>query len=337
EHLVEFRPPWQFPFRTLAPFWAFFIVSVAFVVAGLRRTHVSLALLFFALAALSLRHVRVVYDFAVLAAPVATLAARAIVDRFEGPSLRAALVAITTLVAVASPVDHWSRHPRGLGYDDHVFPRALFDVVRADALRGPAYVSDGWAGPVLGEFYPAELAFYDPRLEAYDPAFVRDVYQRIRYGEPGWSQLLDRYGVQLALLKYTSPREREFQGGRDNLRQLLARSPSWALVAFDDDGELFVRRDGTNAAVADAHAIPAVDPDRRALLARPRVAWPGLAKSLEAGPRSKLSLLLGAVAAADAGELGRARDLLDEARSRGAASDELAAATSAVVELGGGR
>jgi hypothetical protein len=335
EHLIEFRPPWRFPVRALAAYWGFLACATVAVAIGVRRVHAALVALFFALAILSLRHVRVAYDFAVVAAPVATIGARAAFDRFDGTKLRAALGVVVAALAIGAPFDHWTRYAPGFGYDPRVFPRALFDVVRDAPLVGPAYVSDGWAGPFLGERSPTDRAFFDPRLEAYDPAFVRDVYQRIRYGEPGWSELLDRYGVQYVLLKYTTAGERRFQGGKDNLRQLLARDDRWSLVAFDDVGEIFVRSDGANAAVAIADAIPFVDPDRQALLRRPRDAWPGLAKALDRAPGSTLLLLMSAVASADAGQGALARALLAEATARGASDADVAAARAAVDRVEG--
>ncbi|MBS0658962.1 MAG: hypothetical protein JSR82_12045 [Verrucomicrobia bacterium] len=320
EHLVEFRPLHRFPVRALWSAWSFVGVATLCVVAGVRRVHGALLALFFGLLFFALRHVRVAYDFAVVAAPAATLGARAVLARLPQRrtlTLRvsAVLAVAVAVIAVVGPLHNWTRFTRGFGYDEGVFPRGLVEQIRARGLVGPMYVSDGWAGPVLGELYPAERAFYDPRLEAYDPAFVRDVYQRIRYGEPGWSELLDRHRVQLVLMKYTSPGERAFQGGRDNLRQLLARDPRWALVAFDDHGELFVRVDGPNAAVARADAIPFVEPDR-GTLSNPKAAWPGLARALERSPRSMRALLLGAVAARVAGHPDRARALLAEAEAR---------------------
>ncbi len=187
----------------------------------------------------------------------------------------------------------------------------MFAFIADQKLVGPAFVSDGWAGPFLGVFYPGERAFFDPRFEAYSPGFVRDVYRSIRYGDPGWDEQLDRYGVQMVLLKYTTPGERARQHGHDNLRQLLVRDPRWALVGFGDTGELFVRRDGPNAGVVAMYDIPGVDPDRGAYLIAPELAAVPLARALDHGFKDNRVFALAGVAAAAAGNRPMAMRLLD--------------------------
>jgi hypothetical protein len=142
------------------------------------------------------------------------------------------------------------------------------------------------------------------------------VYQRVRDGEAGWERELDRYGVELVLLRYTSPGEARQQGGRDNLRQVLAWSPAWALVGFGDTGEIFVRRRGTNADAAARLAIDGVDPDRGAFLVAPDRAAPGLLRAVDAGLADVRVLTLAAIAVATAGDTAAAEQLLGRAEAQ---------------------
>ncbi len=201
---------------------------------------------------------------------------------------------------------------RGLGWAEGTRPTALFDVLRRENLSGRAFLTDGWAALYLGEFSPGERVFFDMRLEAYPPTFAEEVYQHTRYGLPRWREHLDGFGVEVVLLKYSTSKERGFQGGAPNLRQRLAVDPAFRLVAFDDQGELFVRSAGVHAATAARLGIAGVDPDRLVFTGPPRDAWTALQAALSRPPRSKRLLVLSALAAADAGEKGTAGALADE-------------------------
>jgi hypothetical protein len=166
------------------------------------------------------------------------------------------------------------------------WPLRHFDFIRMHSLRGNVFVSDAWGGPFLGFFYPERRVFFDNRIEAYSPHFIRDVYQRIRYGEPGWDRLLERYQIEVLLLRYTSAGESRLQRGEPNVRQRLARDPRYTLLRFDDVGELFVRTNGANAGLAERFALRGIDPDRRSFTGDPRAAAPALLRALEGGERS---------------------------------------------------
>ena len=121
-----------------------------------------------AFAVLSLRHVRIVDSYAIVACgPVA--AAMTAVIQARGSSARWRLGAwpVSIALAIAAPVAQASRVPMGLGYNLAVWPLPLFEIVRREQLQGPAFVSDGWAGPWLAFFYPAERVFFFPSFEAF--------------------------------------------------------------------------------------------------------------------------------------------------------------------------
>ncbi len=301
QHLIEFRPPWATPFRIVAAYWAFLALTTALLIA--RRIPTGWALPVLAFAVLSLRHVRIVDCFAIVACgPVAAAIAAVMQARRSLAWRRLWAWPVSIALAIAGPVEQSSRVPLGLGYNLAVWPLPLFEIVRREQLRGPAFVSDGWAGPWLAFFYPAERVFFFPSFEAFSTRFVREEYFDVRYGKPGWDTTLDRHGVELVLLKYTSPREQEFQGGSDNLRQRLARDPRWTLVAFDDMGAIFVRSTGVNAAQARARGIPGVDPDRLLFLGPPDLSRAGLEAAWRRGEHStRLAALLAAARRAQSG------------------------------------
>ena len=195
------------------------------------------------------RHQRMVFEYALVAAFVLArwvgLGDRGSVEvgaRRKGSRLRNLLLVAGGLISVGALGMQYSTARFGLGVDDRFYPARIFSFVRQHELPDPTYISDAWGGHWLWEFYPERKVFYDNRLEAYSFEFFRDVYQSIRYGEPGWQEKLDSYGIRTLVLKYTTPGEREFQEGRPNIRDLVIRSRNWNLVFWDDLGMIYVRQ-----------------------------------------------------------------------------------------------
>jgi hypothetical protein len=326
EHLVEFRHAWALPASSLAAYWVWLALAVLVLGANVRRCHLGLLLASLAYAVLSLRYARMIYAFVLVSAPLMAASIETLLQRRQlaaagragpqrqiaQPTSRLALV-LLPLLACLGPAYVYRDHTPGFGLSPLVWPLQHFAFIRAHALRGRAFVSDAWAGAFLGMFYPERQAFFDGRLEAYSDHFAREVYQRIRYGQPGWDRLLDQYRIEFVLLRYTSEQEGRLQGGQDNLRQKLAADPRFSLVNFDDVGELFVRRAGENAAVAATYAIPGVDPDRRRFLSRPAGAAPALLHAAQSGNRSATLLGLAALALVDYGDEHDATALADAA------------------------
>ncbi|MET0390470.1 MAG: hypothetical protein ABW321_31145 [Polyangiales bacterium] len=319
EHLVEFRRAWLLPFAPLAAYWGWLGLVTAVVVTAFRRLPLGLCAGVVVYAALSLWFVRMVYAFAIIAVPVTAvgleLGGRQLKQRVKAARDVAGLPALG-LVAVLALAFVYRDHQLGVGISSRVWPSEQYAFVRAHGLRGRAFVSDAWAGTFLAAFYPARQSFFDNRLEAYSTALARDVYQTIRYGAPGWDRWLDHYAVQFLVLRYTTPSEAKLARGADNVRQRLVRDPRYALVYFDDDGELFVRAQGDNAALARSHAITGVDPDRHRFLGRPSAAAASLLRAADSGMRSDTALGLTALALADSGDLHHARQLAGALHAR---------------------
>ncbi|HRI66439.1 MAG TPA: hypothetical protein PK156_19455 [Polyangium sp.] len=303
EHIVEFRAAYELPFRVLAPFWLFFVLAVAVVGANIKRAPLPLLVPVVAGFALAIRHGRFVDLAWITAAPaLATLASESL-----SPLRRENLFASGILVAAL--LDRTAVAPMKIGPSAAVWPMPLFDVVQSKHLDGPSFVQDGWAGPFLARFWPKERVFFHPVFEAYSKEHI-ELYQSVRYGEKGWEETFDKYDIQVVLMKHTSEREREFQLGKPNLRQHLAANPGWALLAFDEFGALWVRRNGKNAGALDN--LPSmVDPDRGSFVARPKLSRRGLETLLQQGPVTVRLMLLLAVARADDGDRQGVKELLE--------------------------
>ncbi len=292
EHLVEFRPPSAFPPETLASYWILAALVTIAIALSIRTPAVALVMAFGL--ALSLRHVRFQDLLALLGAPGLALVITRLMTRGERTHGEAAALALGLCVFTATALVVLERDASGFGFDPRVFPRALMRDVRELGVRGPAFVQDGWAGPYLGFRYPRERVFFHPAFDCYSNRFFRESYLRTRDGEPGWDRTLDRHGVRLVLMKYTSEGEARRQRGRPNLRQRLARDPRWALVSFDEYGLAFARRatlrEGTPI-------IEGVDVDAMRFTGDPRRALPGLRALASRGMRSSRAFALGVRAA----------------------------------------
>jgi hypothetical protein len=323
EHLVEFRHAWAFPWLVLLAYWLWLAVLAVTLPWTARALHAGWLAMLLAYAAISLGYVRMVYAFGLISAPLAAASWSAWVKPWDertalARACSARVVGAVTLavLACAGPLYVYRDHTAGFGLAAWVWPLDHFAFIRERRLQGRAFVSDAWAGPFLGIFYPERKVFFDDRLEAYSEAFAQRVYQRIRYGRPGWDQLLDRYRIDIVLLRYTTAGEARLQRAAPNLRQHLARDSRYSLVRFDDMGELFVRATPANAMLIAHYAVAGVDPDRRVFLQRPASCVAQLLRASQRGYRSNTLLGLTALALADAGDTLRANEVARMALER---------------------
>ncbi|MFP6686643.1 MAG: hypothetical protein VB934_18120, partial [Polyangiaceae bacterium] len=263
---------------------------------------------------LALRHQRVVDSFAVVAAPLIAVGISRLILRWNEVKPLVLLTLITT--ALGAPLQHWSHMPVGPGLNPAVWPTTIFSWIKAEKLRGPTFVSDGWAGPFLAEFFPEQKSFFDPRFEAYSPEHYLGVYRHIRYGQPGWDKLLDDFGVQLIILKYTSPGEAKRQDFQANVRQHLLTHSDWSLIGFNERGEIFARRSGVNGDKAKRYAVSCFDPDLGTFIAPPACYAKALLAMVDRGFTDNHVLLPTAIAQAYAGRLNVAQHLVNEAKKQ---------------------
>ena len=273
-HLAEFRPLALTSAYTLQ--WV--AVAVAAIVAlwAASQRRWSALLLVVGFTALALRHQRMVWTMT-----IATVAAMGALDlgselhrRLRGPLWQVTLLVLSLVLLAAGWMDQDSWFRMGVvddGVDHRRHPIPL--LLRAGELPGETFVSDGLAGTWLWANYRDSAADgrpLDPKeqhrvlvhncMECYEESTYIDVYQAIRYGEPGWRQQVDRLGIRSFVLKYTTPGERRFQGGKPNVRQQLFADPNWLLVDFDDVAAVYVHRDHLPAGVTTLEPFP-LDPD----------------------------------------------------------------------------
>ncbi len=272
-HLVEYRPPPFIPSLFPGLWGSLFLGGLVLAGSALVRArrgglggaHVFGLLALGAYSWLVLKHQRIVYPYALVAAFVAVPWTDDLVDLLRGRARRVA-VAVTVAMAVAVAgysLQLWATHGSpGFGLDERHHPARLLAFVDEQDLPDPTFVSDAWGGTWLWEFYPERLAFVDNRLEAYPFEFYKGVYQSIRYGEDGWEEKLATYGVKTAVLKYGTKGEINFLEGRPSVRQRMLEDEDWRLVYWDDHGQIFVRRDAVPPGCERCADTRHFDPDR---------------------------------------------------------------------------
>jgi hypothetical protein len=109
-------------------------------------------------------------------------------------------------------------------------PVRAIEWLGRSSLTGPMYNSYNWGGYLVWAL-PGEPVFVDGRTDIYEDEFLRD-YIQVTFIRPGWKEVLDRYGVRLALTE------------RDSfLAAILATQPEWRLAYGDDQAVIYVRGD----------------------------------------------------------------------------------------------
>ncbi len=148
------------------------------------------------------------------------------------PPLHAvAAAALVVLVVVTLPIargtDPVTGGPAVLTYA----PERLVAAARAAVPAGTsAFVSQLYAS--WSEFSaPALPVAVDARIEIF-PEAVWDDYYLVSAGQEGWTDVLDRWDVDVLILEPNQA---------SGLLEVLARHPEWRRVAQDADGSVYVR------------------------------------------------------------------------------------------------
>ena len=298
------NPEWISPSPAEAPA-LYLAIGGAVVVLALRERRAARWILLAMAAALALQHIRSIGLFFVLL-PLAVAPALARFRAFA-PSAdtavqrmgRADVLAATAVVvlAVSLAIAPWPRF--GLSFADDYFPSAACEFLDAEGLPGSQLYNDvRFGGYLINRYQPTRQVFQDDRNEIHEP-LLREIWQILGSSDvPAWSGLLERWGIDTALVRYhppirvTSPAG-EAQGNR-GFSALWFPKTEWALVYWDDVAMVFVRRHGAPPGLLSHHEYRVIQPDDLAYLERRLVDDPGLLdraiaeslRALKANPQS---------------------------------------------------
>jgi hypothetical protein len=219
---------------------------------------------------LALRYVRnvglffMLYPIAVAPAfaNLPILARGGVVERRAALKSAAAVVAFTVVVAMALLP---GRAP-GLGFSDRYYPDAAWAFIRQQRLDDvPTYNDVRFGGFLIHQHYPERKTFLDDRNEIHEP-LLAEIHAILGSSDPSaWQAMLDRYGIDLALVRYNPP-FRVFTpdgvpAGRRGFSALWFPETRWALLYWDDVAMVLIERAAADPELLARHEYRVVRPD----------------------------------------------------------------------------
>jgi hypothetical protein len=229
--------------------WAFQLIGALALVqlvalGGWRRSFDGFRSLFFLIPALLI--VRLTSFFSLAAAGVAFLAIERILQRL-GAALEPRRTAINILLglllaALAGWTSTSATYLFGNKTKPDTFPEGALAFLDAEAIEGPLFNSYSFGGFVLWQA-PHRKVFIDGRArQLYTPEFFA-AYQELQTSPEAWAAADARWGFTHALLDY-DPRS-----GSRHFPEHLKTNPGWALVYWDTQSAVYLKRTPEHAAV----------------------------------------------------------------------------------------
>ncbi len=247
---------------------------------------------------LALRYVRNVGLFFVLypiaVAPALScfpmLAPGGAVDRRR--AWRAAAVAVA--VTIVGSMTLIPGHRPGLGFSDRFYPVAAWTFIQQQGLGGElAYNDVRFGGFLIRRHYPERRTFLDDRNEIHEP-LLAEIHSILGSSDPGaWQAMLDRYGIDVALVRYNPPftvvKPDGSPAGRRGFSALWFPDSRWALLYWDDTAMVFAERDTVNPELLARFEYRVVRPDDTEELGRRMAGDPALRQAAAAELGRKLT------------------------------------------------
>jgi len=209
---------------------------------------------------IALQHVRNVGLFFLLLPWGLARPARHLVDRMKssrlyhhgtgGEAVRPGFIVAAVLLLSGIPLLLWlPPEPRfGLGLDAGNEPSRAVDFLEREGIPGPLYNDVRFGGYLVWRRFPAEQVFIDGRNEIYGD-LMRDIAASLK--EPAaWKAFLDRHRIEAAFLRYNPTLQKVVYTAPDGSHRTGERAfsatyfprASWALVYWDDDVMVMLRR-----------------------------------------------------------------------------------------------
>ncbi len=254
---------WQRPAPSQFPlFWTAAAAFVLVALVWVRRADpvaTPAALLAGALAAAHLRNIGL---FFVLLPYAVARPGRALVDALQrlplyragtaGGRVRPGFVLAAVGLVSGVPLLLWLT-PGGLAWGAGVAadnePAAAADFLEREGVGARLFNDVRFGGYLIWRRSPAHPVFIDGRNEVY-PDLLREVFAGLK-DAPAWEALLERHGIDSAFLRYPPTLQKVLVPRGEDLPPLaLERAFSavyfpkerWALVYWDDDAMIFLKR-----------------------------------------------------------------------------------------------
>ncbi|HMJ88252.1 MAG TPA: hypothetical protein VK530_00465 [Candidatus Acidoferrum sp.] len=243
--ILEYRPP-TWANSKLLFVWLAAVVVLQFITWRSLRLRFLLPSAVFAYFAFSSQ--RSLSAFIIASAPhVAFMLTK--LPRIELPStekLSRALLPIAWAALLTFVVVPNRTYQFGVGLFHGFYPTEVFSVMRTNMAPQNVFNDMRFGGPMLWSLYPKFKPFIDGRGDAYTEEFWKREYLPVLRGDR-WEEVFAKYQVTAALLANQGPTK--IPALVPPLAHRLFAHPDWALVAYDDDTMLFLKRIEANQAL----------------------------------------------------------------------------------------
>jgi len=273
---LEWVPPtWE----TMPLYFIVLPLAAAILLAGLRRADPVAAPALVLAAVLSLSYVRNVGLFFLLvpwglarpARALVELTKRSVVYRLATGSetVRPGFIAAVVLLLAGVPLLLIlpPRPTLGVGMAPGNEPSSAVDFLQRESVGVRLYNDVKFGGYLIWRGFPGTRVFIDSRNEIYGD-LMRDIARSMQ-GPETWKAFLDDHGIDAAFLRYPPSLQKVQWTGRDGRPHQGVRAFSaayfpqteWALVYWDDDAMIVVRRTPEQAALIERLEYRALNPD----------------------------------------------------------------------------
>jgi hypothetical protein len=248
--IVEYqRPNWH-----TSPFFLIFAgVFLLVQLCAWRRTRLDWLVVCLAFGFLAIRSQRSIHFFVIAATPyLAWLLEQLLASGVDGQSrfwLRGRAWTVPALWALVVGLvlipDRTLRF--GPGFYRPYYPVEIFDFLKREVPPQNLFNDMQWGGTLCWWLYPQFKPYIDGRGDAYTETFWQQEYFPVLNVTSNWSAILARHRVEAILLVIPE------LGRVRKLAETLRAQPEWALVAMNDDTQLFLKRTTNNAGVIARH------------------------------------------------------------------------------------
>jgi hypothetical protein len=192
---------------------------------------------------MSLYSVRHVSLFAIILAPVLLKTASGIFDRMPKPILEFYRMRNRNLNAIDGEVNGyvWPVSIAALimalaasgsimyQFDEKVFPVAAVEFLKREPITGNMFNNDEFGDYIIFTAWPAYRVYIDGRSDMYGEKYGGD-YLKIADVQPGWKEILKKYGVSWVIFNTQSP-----------LTAALHDQIDWQAIYSDSVATIFVK------------------------------------------------------------------------------------------------
>lgn len=188
----------------------------------------------------------------------------------RGGRVRPAFIAATTILVVAFGI--LVVLPPGvvfgIGIASANEPRAAVDFLQREGVGERLFNDVRFGGYLIWRRYPAHRVFIDGRNEIY-PDLLRDIAAAMTRYEP-WEELMGRHRIDSAFLRYPPALQKVLYTSDDGGEAVVGERAfsaayfpreKWALVYWDDDAMIFLRRLAKYEHVIERLEYRAIHPD----------------------------------------------------------------------------